>query len=71
MALEWLRTYVSVFQADWRADLLAILAAAWLCILLLVGDADSSERDLPRRSGLALGLLLFGSVVMHQVLSRF
>lgn len=67
IVLEWLRTYAEIFQTDWRADMLAILVAAWICVALLSRDAG---HDLLRRSALVLGLLMLGSLVMHSLLTH-
>lgn len=68
--LEWLRTYITIFQSDWRADLALILAAAWACLVLLARSDSLDGDELPRRAALVFVLLLLGSVVMHNLMSR-
>lgn len=68
--LELARTRFPIFRADWRADTLAILVAAWICGFLLTRASGLSEHELPRWSGLSLGLLLLGSVITHQLINH-
>lgn len=70
VVLELARTRIPVFRADWRADTLAILVAAWICGFLLTRASGLGEHELPRWSALSLGLLLLGSVVMHNLINH-
>lgn len=68
--LELARTRLPVMRADWRADTLAILVAAWISGFLLTRASGLSEHELPRWSGLSLGLLLLGSVITHSLINH-
>lgn len=70
MMLEWTRTYATVILADWRVNLAVILLASWAAIALLGGGVRFNDRAVAGKAGLALALLLLGSLVMHQLLVR-
>ncbi len=69
MVLEYLRSLPALLDRSWRWDTFAILAAAWLGIVLVARTPQGEGNRLPFGAALILLVLFAGSLLMHELIN--